>query len=220
MSDFTGCTETYLGHVNGYRYFDLNKRGTLLGPIQHHPWTKGMNYAQCTTQYYAEDAIPHFNCGCGFYGYHDIDTAEKEYDTPSKNQLLLAVIEASGRCLVGRRGFKAQKAKIAAVHVPIYWSYAGAFAIWAVGFVVFLLAWWFTDTSTWPINRVFWGWLVLMFTAGTLFNLIEYQHVFAMKRRYPQVKVFFSQNRLEKAYPSFQQLSSEQRRNTIRGEDQ
>lgn len=59
---------------------------------------------------------PHDECQCGFYAY--TDPGWYEVDSIRFNGLVLGVIKAYGRVLIGEAGFRAEKAQIAAIAAP------------------------------------------------------------------------------------------------------
>lgn len=51
-------------------------------------------------------------CKCGFYAYYD---GSNDYHTPDR---INAVVEGWGQTVIGTRGFRAEKARILALHIP------------------------------------------------------------------------------------------------------
>lgn len=60
----------------------------------------------------AMHAAPHKDCRCGFYGWYD------PRDHRMVPASLTAVIEASGRIVLGEHGFRAERARVVAVALP------------------------------------------------------------------------------------------------------
>ena len=55
------------------------------------------------------------NCGCGFYAYH---TAETQYAVSGPGCKCVGIIEAYGKLVLGDKGYRASKARIAAILIP------------------------------------------------------------------------------------------------------
>ena len=61
-----------------------------------------------------ECSVPNEDCTCGFYAFWNPD----EQSQVSVRFPVLGVIEGFGRTLIGDRGFRCEKARIVALHVP------------------------------------------------------------------------------------------------------
>lgn len=98
-----------VGEVYALRTFRVDDRGNLIpvALMDSAPWTSGLNTATCLVR--SHDA-PGEGCKCGFYAYSD--PAWVDYMQARHVQ---AVVECSGRAIVGSRGVRAQHARIAAL---------------------------------------------------------------------------------------------------------
>ena len=126
------------GSVHGYRWWtlnppDLNRNpfaentswnpGRLLGQTRQYRWEPGINEASCLSLPVLRPAVrpehrpPEENCGCGVYAYW----APPEIPHFHGQDLwVLGVIQGFGRTLIGSEGFRCQKARIAALHLPAF----------------------------------------------------------------------------------------------------
>lgn len=100
--------------VYGLRAFRPSDDGVLLpvgivGKASGFTWQPGENEAVCSFHKIA----PTKGCKCGLYGMTDGTN-----DYFSIGYTIQGIIEASGRLVVGTKGFKAQKAKIVALVQP------------------------------------------------------------------------------------------------------
>lgn len=101
------------GELRGYRQFELRADG--LYPLVHAesgPWQGRCEQAACAAG--ADHAPPGADCRCGLYGWY----------LPRDSAMVLlgpasAVIAARGRCVLGDRGFRAERARIEAVALPV-----------------------------------------------------------------------------------------------------
>lgn len=90
-------------------------------------WSPGTNIADCRDSYRTQHfrhSAPQIDCTCGFYAVYE------PHHIPHYNGCeIYAVIEASGKIVLGTRGFRAQKARIvAATLVPLQVSrYGGSY---------------------------------------------------------------------------------------------
>jgi hypothetical protein len=106
-----------VGELRGYRQFDLRDDG--LYPRVHAeagPWRCSLQRARCVITRGHE--APVSGCTCGLYAWYLPGSATVALGAAS------AVVAASGRCILGDRGFRAEAARIEAVTVPGYlmWS--------------------------------------------------------------------------------------------------
>lgn len=102
-----------VGELRGFRQFDLRDDG--LYPRVHAeagPWRGSAHHATCVVT--AEHRAPVSGCTCGLYAWHLPGSSTVGLGTTS------AVVAASGRCILGDRGFRAAAARIEAVALPEY----------------------------------------------------------------------------------------------------
>ena len=100
-----------VGELRGYRQFDLQPEG--LYPRVHAkvgPWHGRLELASCVVT--PEHQPPVSGCTCGLYAWYLPGSATV---TPGP---VSAVVAASGRCILGDRGFRAAAARIEAVALP------------------------------------------------------------------------------------------------------
>ena len=100
--------------VYGLRAFRPSDDGVLLpvsimGKASGFIWKPGENIATCSKH----EMAPTKGCKCGLYGMID---GSNDYFQPGYT--IQGIIEASGRLVVGTKGFKAQKAKVVALVQP------------------------------------------------------------------------------------------------------
>jgi hypothetical protein len=130
--------------VRGYRWWRVGLGGWLLSPWRNaRPWRPEPQRARCLAtrrlfgwreDRHAAHAAPHVRCSCGFYGLHrypvtspgparfvwDVDTSYS-----GSGGMVLGVAEASGRVLVGTRGWRAEYARPSALYVAP-WAFPSA----------------------------------------------------------------------------------------------
>ena len=109
------------GELRGYRQFLLLHDG--LYPVVHWTagrWEPGRQGARCSTG--ADHPAPARDCTCGFYGWYDPSGTAASYGGAK------AVIAASGRIVLGDRGFRSAQARVVAVALPapLRWQPRGA----------------------------------------------------------------------------------------------
>jgi len=100
-----------VGELRGYRQFDLRDDG--LYPRVHAeagPWHGRLERAGCFVA--PEHEAPVSGCTCGLYAWYLPGSATVAPGPAS------AVVAASGRCILGDRGFRAAAARIEAVALP------------------------------------------------------------------------------------------------------
>lgn len=100
-----------VGELRGYRQFDLHRDG--LYPRVHAqagPWRGQREQARCLVAPEHESPTP--GCTCGLYAWYLPGSATVALGPAS------AVVAASGRCILGDRGFRAAAARIEAVALP------------------------------------------------------------------------------------------------------
>lgn len=98
-----------VGVVTGIRRFTIYEDADLLSPYAAKAWQCGWNKAECLC---TAHAAPNANCSCGFYAYYGADQTESHVGN------VTGIIEASGRVIVGSKGFKAEKARVVALIEP------------------------------------------------------------------------------------------------------
>ena len=109
------------GELRGYRQFLVLDDG--LYPVVHWAagrWGSGREQARCSTG--ADHAVPDRDCTCGLYGWYDPSGTSGAYGGAK------AVVAASGRIVLGDRGFRAARARVEAVALPLplRWQPRGA----------------------------------------------------------------------------------------------
>jgi hypothetical protein len=100
-----------VGELRGYRQFDLRHDG--LYPrvhVQAGPWDGRLEHARCVVAPEHQPPVP--GCTCGLYAWYLAGSATVALGPAS------AVVAASGRCVLGDRGFRAAAARIEAVALP------------------------------------------------------------------------------------------------------
>ncbi|KAA1428790.1 hypothetical protein [Nocardioides antri] len=121
MADRDGTREDgpglVVGELRGYRQFDLHHDG--LYPRVHAqagPWHQELEPARCVVV--PEHEAPVSGCTCGLYAWYLPGSATVALGPVS------AVVAASGRCILGDRGFRAAAARIEAVALPghVLWN--------------------------------------------------------------------------------------------------
>lgn len=115
LSGFDGAEPDFaFGSVAGARWWNLQLRGGIpeLGGV-HGPWTLGENIAKCRAS--RDHQVPDDDCGCGLWAYWQVPDALNPHGF---GRPVLGVIEGYGRTLIGAKGFRCEKARIAALHFP------------------------------------------------------------------------------------------------------
>ena len=131
-----------VGELRGYRQFDLRKDG--LYPrvhVEHGPWHERLEWARCVVV--PGHAAPVSGCTCGLYAWYLPGSATVAPGPAS------AVVAASGRCILGDRGFRAAAARIEAVALPghLLWN------PWAVRRATRMLTARYPDTTVYATAR-------------------------------------------------------------------
>lgn len=131
-----------VGELRGYRQFELRHDG--LHPRVHAeagPWHGRLERARCVVA--PDHDAPVRACRCGLYAWYLPGSATVALGPAS------AVVAASGRCVLGDRGFRAQAARIEAVTLPghLWWS------PWAVARARRMLATRYPDTRVYASAR-------------------------------------------------------------------
>lgn len=145
-SDFNG--PLYLEPVRGVRAFDVDALGRLSGVSFPTIWTPGENVAKCDSRRAHEETMntlyaragmarstsradkdltpkpiqdTHMpNCSCGFWAFYN---GENEY---ANSRRVTAVVEGYGTVVRGPKGFRAEKSRIVAIHLPSAGKSSGA----------------------------------------------------------------------------------------------
>lgn len=118
------------GTVRGYRWWTLPAPPLHLSPAhaeenwprptllrgQMGTWQPGGNIAACKTSYpHDPSLVPAENCGCGFWAYWRLQL----HELGGSQIKVCGVIEGYGAVLIGEKGFRAAKARIVALHLPL-----------------------------------------------------------------------------------------------------
>lgn len=120
----TADFEPAAGVVAGIRWWSLPAPGLTRDPLSaesHWPrqllrgtyaeWAPGLNEASCLQEF--GHPVPCETCADGFWAFW------QEQPYPMSGGIpVLGVIEGSGRTLIGEKGFRCQRARITALHVP------------------------------------------------------------------------------------------------------
>jgi len=128
MDGFDGAP-LVAGTASGFRWWTMRAPQLHLDPgsAEWEPgllrgvkdfWQPGVNQARCQASagsMHGYDEVPHDDCGCGFWAYWEI----QQHDMGMASTLpVVGVVRASGQVIMGPRGFRAQKAEIAALVLP------------------------------------------------------------------------------------------------------
>ena len=124
----------FIDPIYGLRAFNLDKMGRLRPWMntEYHIWTPGENVAMHVGWMFSPLSFldvmvgegkgeeppphsPHTCASCGFYAYTDEQSAEENH---VRKWQIAGIIEAYGKVSQGPLGFRAEKAKVVAVHVP------------------------------------------------------------------------------------------------------
>src|SRR5699024_7206342 len=122
-----------LADIYGTRMFRVADDGALTGLTYKQEWVTGVNTAKCYSprrlklrpgqgSVYMQAAYPGpesrkhnmIDCGCGFYAFFD---SACRYGNGNL-RLVAGVIKATGRCIIGTKGFRASNAEIVALSMP------------------------------------------------------------------------------------------------------
>lgn len=107
INGFDGDFELSLGSVIGVRAFKLDWLGRLVGVSQDDKvFTPEVNTAQCFRCQLKRLST----CECGFYGY--FSGQDNEY---MRGNPVGAIIEGTGKTILGTKGFRTEKAKLLAL---------------------------------------------------------------------------------------------------------
>lgn len=116
------------GTIHGFRHFEVRPGSLYLrSPLRTgYRWKPEENTASCGDYgWLARHHVAEQFCECGFYAYRY--PWFSAYGSPRR---AMGVIEAYGRVSVGRRGFRAEKARLVAVCIP---RGAGRRWLWLLG---------------------------------------------------------------------------------------
>jgi hypothetical protein len=111
--------ETFPGFLRGYRTWNIRRTGALAAVWAAYTYTQGVNEATCgpsatgilSLATMRHEDVPRWGCSCGFYAAYK--TVPYEYI----GNPIWGSIKATGRILVGTRGFRAQKVEVEALCV-------------------------------------------------------------------------------------------------------
>lgn len=141
-NDEYGHTEIPLipGELYGMRGFSARKDGTL-GPLHRskgYVYSSGINHAKCddagvvyqmtigpatytitsgsgATELFhtsKNNRVPVKQCTCGFYAYFDTEDDQRSFMSGSSSTHVNGIVRATGKCIVGNLGFRAEKMEI------------------------------------------------------------------------------------------------------------
>lgn len=100
------------GTLTGTRSFRVTPSGHLRSLMHPYVWNWDENHAHCFQNIAVPPADMAMDCTCGFYAFWD---GSNDYrDEGHVN----AVVEGYGVVVIGPRGFRAQKTRIVALHIP------------------------------------------------------------------------------------------------------
>jgi len=127
-AQFAGTAEYHgMQQVRGFRSFVVRDDGILLGVVHHTAWPVGgltaihdgvvRECADLDDHKHGADCVwsvppceaPDPECACGLYAYF---SSSSDYRSQGDVD---AVVEASGRVLLGTRGFRAERARVVAI---------------------------------------------------------------------------------------------------------
>lgn len=128
--------DLYAGKLRGYRFFRPSwpatvgepKAGPLKAQTGDYTWQPGnaLNHAVCAHDMAGHGYMggphgehphgaPALDCRCGFYAWYDPQMADPfQFSSPR----VFGVIEAGGRIVMHRHGFRAAQARIIAIGLP------------------------------------------------------------------------------------------------------
>jgi len=94
--------------------------GSVLCGATGFNWTDDVLEAHCNNGYSHQvptdiDKENGVSCGCGFWAYWDVGGLGANWSLSSSGLPVVGIIEGYGRVLLGERGFRSQKARIAAL---------------------------------------------------------------------------------------------------------
>lgn len=122
----------------GMRSFKIRNDGTLqpLHRNTHFVYEEGVNVSACDSEpvaftdlfggriwnysatikemYHPDGKTPDIGCTCGFYAYFE-DTPETAFMLHFEPHYVNGIVRASGKCIVGDKGFRAEKLEIVAL---------------------------------------------------------------------------------------------------------
>lgn len=103
-----GGVDWSVGEIYGHRAFNVGYDSKLYSPVMgDFSWIDGENSSKCNMC--RNSRTP--NCSCGFYAYYD--PADQHVDGD-----LYGIIQGYGMVDRGTLGFRAEKCKVVALHVP------------------------------------------------------------------------------------------------------
>lgn len=93
--------------------------GLLTGVYHRYPWTPDVNVATHWGPVPARGCdLISLDCLCGFYAYYDGSNDYLQDRVGWSDWRIAGIIEGWGRCVVGTRGFRCQRAQIQALVTP------------------------------------------------------------------------------------------------------
>lgn len=117
------------GTLRGIRAFSVTSTGGLTGVVHKQAWSAEVNVAQCMKPKVSffvpsngverEHELVSLGCACGMYAYFDGSNDYIHDRWHTHNSAIAGVIEGWGKCVVGTRGFRCEKAIIKALVVPM-----------------------------------------------------------------------------------------------------
>lgn len=121
-----------VGSVLGTRAWIIGNNGALTGVYHRYPWQPGINVAEHMGPIPAQGCdFLGLNCLCGFYGYYDGSNDYLQDHMAWADWRIAGIIEGWGKCVVGARGFRCEKAEVRALVTPLgvdeetLWQIAG-----------------------------------------------------------------------------------------------
>lgn len=109
--DYTSSNHLIIDSVRGYRQWRWYENKLI--SMRDTQWSKGLQVSECKKYSEAQEDThdsPQSDCTCGFYAHYLPLESYAYY-----NNRVYGVIEASGRILMGTKGFRAEKARIVAL---------------------------------------------------------------------------------------------------------
>ena len=105
------------GTLLGFRRFRVDEQGRLLPlHVGNRPWSVATTAAECAA--HPAHRPPVEACSCGLHAWHHAEDALSRSDGVS----VAAAVRAHGRIVLGEHGFRAERAEVVAVHLPVRWT--------------------------------------------------------------------------------------------------
>jgi hypothetical protein len=138
-SHYTGVERALVpGTLRGFRQWrpGLDQSLRPVNIQEAPPWSRGINHAICspkeslyTGAYARPHSAPHSPCQCGFYAHYDPEISVPLNYYVNSPHTVHGIIEASGKVIMGTRGFRAEKAEIVALYGTFQGSHEGVYDI-------------------------------------------------------------------------------------------